>query len=168
MMIVTAAIVLAEVSTGAALRTIEVERGINAQFVADGYQRFVSQPSLKASGMLPVGAIIGGDEKFCGLVSIVRGTRPLAGYAAFLSPGLSDQEWEAREALNAHLEGVSEQDFRKQAITLPAGRERQPVKKSYGGNGNDAGIQKNGRPFRVGDRGIGRPLRGAPGQTARS
>jgi len=121
MTLVAAAIVLAEVSTGAALRTIEVERGINAQIVADGYQRFVSQSSLKASGMLPVGAIIGGDEKFCSLVTIVRGTRPLAGYAAFLSLGLSDQEWEAREALNAHLEGLSEQDFRRQAIHLASG-----------------------------------------------
>jgi hypothetical protein len=121
MTLVAAAIVLAEVSTGAVLRTIEVERGINAQIVADGYQRFVSQSSLKASGILPVGAIIGGDEKFCGLVTIVRGTRPLAGYAAFLSLGLSDQEWEAREALNAHLEGLSEQDFRRQAIHLASG-----------------------------------------------
>jgi hypothetical protein len=115
---VVLAVLLIDVAAGAALRTIEVSRGINARFVADGYQRFVSQSSLKASGMLPVGAIIGGNEKFCGLASIVRGTRPLAGYAAFLSLGLSDQEWEAREALNAHLEGLSEQDFRKQAIHL--------------------------------------------------
>jgi hypothetical protein len=121
MMIVTAAIVLAEVSTGAALRTIEVERGINARLAADGYRAFVAQPRLNAPGLFPVGAVVAGDEELCDLASIVSGTRPFAGYAAFLSPGLSDQEWEAREALNAHLEGLSEQDFRKKAIHLASG-----------------------------------------------
>jgi len=81
----------------------------------------VSQTRLNAPGLFPVGAVVAGDEEFCDLASIVSGTRPLAGYAAFLSLGLSDQEWEAREALNAHLEGLSEQDFRKQAIHLASG-----------------------------------------------
>jgi len=121
MTIVTAAIVLAEVSTGAVLRTIEVERGINARVAADGYRALVSQTRLNAPGLFPVGAVVAGDEEFCDLASIVSGTRPLAGYAAFLSLGLSDQEWEAREALNAHLEGLSEQDFHKQAIHLASG-----------------------------------------------
>ena len=121
MTIVVAVLMLIEVATGAVLRTIEVNRGINAQLVADGYRRFLSQPSLKVSGVMPVGAVIAGDETFCDLASIVRGTRPVAGYAAFLSLGLSDHEWEAREALNAHLEGLSEQDFRKQAIHLASG-----------------------------------------------
>jgi hypothetical protein len=121
MTIVVSAMLLIEVATGAALRTIEVSRGINAQFVADGYQRFVSQPSLKAPGVLPVGAVVAGDEEFCDLASIVSGATPLAGYAAFLSTALSDHEWEAREALNAHLEGFSEQDFRKEAKNLASG-----------------------------------------------
>lgn len=58
-----------------------------------------------------------------GAPAIIEGliTKPLLGYAAFLSLGLSDQEWEAREALNAHLEGLSEQDFHKQAIHLASG-----------------------------------------------
>ncbi len=121
MTIVIAAIMLAEVSTGAVLRIIEVERGINARVVADGYRAFVAQPRLDAPGLFPAGAVVAGDEEFCDLASIVSGARPLAGYAAFLSPALSDQEWEAREALNAHLEGLSEPDFRKQAIHLARG-----------------------------------------------
>jgi hypothetical protein len=121
MIIVTAAIVLTEVSTGAVLRIIEVEHGINARVVADAYRTFVAQPRLNAPGLFPVGAVVAGDEELCDLASIVSGTRPLAGYAAFVSLGLSDQEWETREALNAHLEGLSELDFRKQAFHLASG-----------------------------------------------
>jgi hypothetical protein len=113
--IAVSTVLLIEVATGATLRAIDVSRGINARVVSDGYRTFVSQSSLKAPGLLPVSAVIGGNEEFCDLASIVRGTRPLAGYAAFLSLGLNDHEWETREALNAHLEGLSEQDFRKEA-----------------------------------------------------
>jgi hypothetical protein len=41
---IVSAVLLIEVTTGAAFRVIEVNRGINAQFVAHGYQRFISQP----------------------------------------------------------------------------------------------------------------------------
>jgi hypothetical protein len=115
MTIAISGLLLIEVITGATLRTVEVSRSINGKVVFDGYRTFVSQPLPAASGWLPVGAIVGGDEEFCDLSSIVRGTRPLAGYAAFLSLSLNDHQWETREALNAHLEGLSEQDFRKRA-----------------------------------------------------
>jgi hypothetical protein len=153
MTIVTAAIVLAEVSTGAVLRTIEVERGINARVVADVYRALVSQKRLNTPGLLSVGAVVAGDEEFCALASIVSGTIPLAGYAAFLSLGLNDQEWEAREALNGHLEGLSEQAFHKQAIHLARGygwgESANPQKSLMVEAGMMREFRKMGNPYEV-------------------
>jgi hypothetical protein len=70
--------------------------------------------------MLSVNAVIAGDEEFCDLASIVSGVRPLAGYAAFLSLGIDDREWESREALNAYLEGLTDQDFQGRARAIGA------------------------------------------------
>ena len=109
------AVLLIEVAAGTALRTIEVNRSLQQEFFLNGYQRFVLQGSSKMQQLLPVDAVIAGDEEFCDLASIAAGVRPLAGYPAFLSLGVDDREWELREALNAHIEGLSEQDFRSKA-----------------------------------------------------
>jgi hypothetical protein len=112
---VASAVLLVEVAAGAALRAIEVNRSLNEKFVLNGYKKFLLQGPSKAQQLLPVNSVIAGDEEFCDLASIATGVRPLAGYAAFLSLGVDDQEWESREALNAHIEGLSEREFRSKA-----------------------------------------------------
>lgn len=110
-----AIVLLFETSSGLMLRKIEVQSSINARFELRNYIRFVSQATANPSRSFPAGAVIAGDSGFCAYASIVRGARPLAGYAAFLSTALSDRDWELRTALNARLEGLSEAAFRKQA-----------------------------------------------------
>ncbi len=123
---------LFELSADTALRAIEVDRSLQARFILNGYKAFVSQVPSKVSQLLPENAVIAGDEEFCDLASIVSGVRPLAGYAAFKSLGIDDQEWESREALNAYLEGFSEQDFRSRASAMGEqygwGRSANPLK----------------------------------------
>jgi hypothetical protein len=108
---------------------------------------------LNTPGLLSVGAVVAGDEEFCALASIVSGTIPLAGYAAFLSLGLNDQEWEAREALNGHLEGLSEQAFHKQAIHLARGygwgESANPQKSLMVEAGMMREFRKMGNPYEV-------------------
>ena len=111
---IAAALLLFEVAGGAALRVIEVDRAVNTRLMLNRYGKLESS-SLNLTQVLPVNAVIAGDEDFCALASIVSGARPLAGYAAFLSLDIGDREWESRQALNAHLEGLSFQEFQAQA-----------------------------------------------------
>lgn len=112
---IVSALLAVELPGGTALRVIEADRGINAKLMLNRYKRFESQASLKLLQLLPMNAVVAGDEEYCAMASIVSGVRPLAGYAAFLDLAIGDREWESREALNAHLEGLSEQDFRSKA-----------------------------------------------------
>ena len=111
---IVSAVLLIEIAGGTALRVIEVDRSLNGKLVLNGYRDFESQ-GLKVPQKLAVNAVVAGDEEFCDLASIASDVRPLAGYAAFLSLVIDDQEWESREALNAHLEGLSMQDFQSEA-----------------------------------------------------
>ena len=113
--VVASVVLLIEFTSGMALRIIEVKRSLNTQVVLDAYKKFMFQGLLRAQQLFPLNAVVGGSEEFCNLASIVNGVRPLAGYAAFLSLGIGDREWESREALNAYLEGFSEQEFRNEA-----------------------------------------------------
>jgi hypothetical protein len=111
---IASALLLIELAGGTALRVIEVDRSLNEKLVLNGYKKFESQ-GLRVPQLLPVNAVVAGDEEYSALASIVSGVRPLAGYAAFMGLAIGDREWESREALNAHLEGLSEQDFRSKA-----------------------------------------------------
>jgi hypothetical protein len=113
--VVISAALIIETAAGLTLRTIEVERSVNTKRVLDRFMRFVPQAPPKLVALLPAGSVIAGDEDFYELASIVTGARPLAGYAAFLSLELNDRQWETREALNAHLKGLSEAQFRREA-----------------------------------------------------
>lgn len=111
-----AVVMLLEVSSGLTLRKIEVERGVNSRLELNRYLRFVSQTSANQPRIFPAGAVIAGDSGFCAFESIVGGTRPLAGYAAFISAVLNDGDWETRTALNARLEGLNEREFHEKAL----------------------------------------------------
>jgi len=111
-----AVVMLFEISSGLALRRIEVERGVNSRIELNRYVRFVSQTSANQPRRFPAGAVIAGDSGFCAFESIVSGARPLAGYAAFISAVLNDRDWETRTALNARLEGLNESEFHEKAL----------------------------------------------------
>jgi hypothetical protein len=118
LVIFASAALFIEISAGTTLRAIEVDRSLSATFILNGYQKFVSWAPWRVPQLLSVNAVIAGDEEFCDLASTVSEVRPLAGYAAFLSLGIDDREWESREALNAYLGGFSEQDFRSKASAM--------------------------------------------------
>jgi hypothetical protein len=112
--VVAASVLLFELTAGTVLRVIEGDRSVNQQLTQSEYMKFELQ-GTKVPRLLPVDAVVAGDEAFCNMASIVSGVRPLAGYAVFMSLDIDDREWASREALNAHLEGLSEQDFRSKA-----------------------------------------------------
>jgi hypothetical protein len=118
--IAISAFVLLELGIGIALRTIEVTRSLNGNLVLAGYENYIEQNQIIRPPPLAAGAVIAGDEAFSNLAAIFNGTIPFAGYPAFLSLSLSDSAWEFREALNAHLLGLDEVEFRQKAIA--AGR----------------------------------------------
>jgi hypothetical protein len=116
-----AVVLLFEISSGLALRKIEVWNSINSTLERKNYIRFVAQTAANPLWSFPAGAVIAGDSGFCAFESIVSGARPLAGYAALISPDVSDRDWETRTALNARLEGIDERAFG--AIADAAGRD---------------------------------------------
>jgi hypothetical protein len=111
---VAVSVLLVELTAGIILRAIEGASSVNQQLVLDKYKKLELQ-GRKGRELLPLNAVVAGDEAFCDMASIVSGVRPLAGYAAFLSLEIDNREWAAREALNAHLQGLSEQEFRSKA-----------------------------------------------------
>ena len=115
---VALAALLFEISAGTALRAIEIDRSLDETFILNRYKTFVSQVPAKGSQSLFENGVIAGDEGFCDLATIVSGVRPLAGRAAFVSLSIDDRELESREALNAYLGGLSEQDFRSKAKAM--------------------------------------------------
>jgi hypothetical protein len=113
-----ACFVLLECAAGIALRRIEITRSINGNRILSGYKDFVEQNRISGPLSLPAGTIIAGDGAYGDLATIFDGTIPFAGYPAFLSLSLGDSAWEFREALNAHLLGLNQSEFRQQATIL--------------------------------------------------
>jgi hypothetical protein len=118
MILLALLLVSIECSFGLALRVVEVDRSIGERYVLSGWEAFLSQGVVEGRQRLRPQAVIGGDEELCDLLSIADGVRPLGGYAAFLSEGIGDREWQKREALNAYLAGMSERQFRVLATAL--------------------------------------------------
>jgi hypothetical protein len=60
-------------------------------------------------------AVIAGDVQFVDYSAILENVRPLENYWAFLSPSISDADWNRRKALNVYLldPSVSEDELRK-------------------------------------------------------
>lgn len=111
-----ACFIIFECVAGIALRRIEIARSINGALVLNSYKKFVQQTQTSGPQPLPPGAVIAGDSGYCDLATIFDGTIPFAGYPTFLSLSLSDSAWEFREAFNAHLLGLDEDEFRNKAI----------------------------------------------------
>jgi hypothetical protein len=70
---------------------------------------------------LAPGSLIAGDEVFCDLMTVVENQRALADPYLASSLALDDAAWEAREALNAVLQGTQAPEFREQARELTQG-----------------------------------------------
>jgi hypothetical protein len=62
-------------------------------------------------GRLIPNSVIAGDPMFLDLASIVEDQRPLTHYAVLISPSVSNQEWDRRDALNAYLTGQTLEEF---------------------------------------------------------
>ena len=97
------AIGITDVAAGITLRVLETLRNTTTQELLSGYRRFRDQRLAPGTARLTPNAVIAGDAQFVDYAAILENVRPLENYWAFLSPSISDAEWNRRKALNVYL-----------------------------------------------------------------
>jgi hypothetical protein len=96
-------IAIADVATGIALRVAETLRNTQTQNLLEVYRRFRDQRLIGETAELASNAIVAGVEPFVNHCAILENVRPLDNYWTFLSPSVTDEEWNRRKALNVYL-----------------------------------------------------------------
>lgn len=109
------------VSTGVTLRIAESLRNARIRELTMKYHRFREQMLVRDSVRLVPGAVVAGDEIFVDYSAIFNNTRPLDNYWIFLSPSITDVDWNRRKALNAYLisPSATEDELKKNLLSGP-------------------------------------------------
>jgi hypothetical protein len=97
------AIGIMDVAAGITLRVVEASRNLITQENMIGYRRFKDQRMAPETTRLEANAIVAGERQFVNLAMILENARPLDNYSDFLSPSITDAEWNQRIALNVYL-----------------------------------------------------------------
>jgi len=93
------------------LRGVEATRSRESKEIAEVYGRFRSQRMTGNAVPFSQGLAVAGDHGFLEIAAVAESMRPLDHYAVLLSPGVSNQEWDTRIALNALLSGQRREAF---------------------------------------------------------
>lgn len=94
---------LADVGAGIWLRSVESLRNRGTQQLLANYRRYRDQRLVPGAAKLVPNAVVAGDTPFIDYAGILENLRPLDNYWVFLSPYISDAEWDQRKALNSYL-----------------------------------------------------------------
>jgi len=94
---------MADVAAGITLRLVESLRNKATQELVIKYRRFRDQMLAPGTARLVPNAVVAGDLDFVNFSAILENTRPLDNYWIFLSPSISDADWNRRKALNVYL-----------------------------------------------------------------
>jgi hypothetical protein len=104
--------VVLNAAAGVYLRGLETIRTKDSQRYSLGYQDYERQHGAPEYHPLVAGAVTAGTDDFVQFAMIVDHVTPLAAaYPVFLSPSVSDLEFDRRIALNAYLSGTSREQF---------------------------------------------------------
>jgi hypothetical protein len=101
--VILLAIGITDVAAGITLRVLEPTRNATTLELMNAYDKFIVQRPLHGTARLAPNSVIAGDVQFLQYAAILENARPLENYWAFLSPSISDAEWNRRKALNVYL-----------------------------------------------------------------
>jgi hypothetical protein len=93
-----------------ALRAYETTRTRETRTIEDARLNFEDQRS-RSNHSLDPRSVVAGDPDFVRLGVLYDDLRPLDGYLVVLSAGVSDDEWDARIALDSWLRGLDREAF---------------------------------------------------------
>jgi hypothetical protein len=102
---------IVHVSAGFWLRGVEAIRTRESVANDEAYSQFRAQRLSRNAVSFSQGLAIAGDPRFVNIAAVAEAVRPLDHYAALISPGISNAEWDTRIALNALLSGTSRDAF---------------------------------------------------------
>ena len=104
--------VVLNAGVGLYLRGLEAVRTQDSQRYSRGYVDYERQRGAAGYQALAAGAVTAGTDDFVQFAMIVEHVTPLAAaYPVFLSPSVSDFDFDRRIALNAYLSGSSREQF---------------------------------------------------------
>jgi len=111
------ALVMLYFAGGLYLSVICVTRTWSGVDQVQNYMRYKSQRLEAAMAVKPLvaGATVAGDDAFCELAAVAENQWVLSGEAVPRSLVVSNDQWEARAALNAYLTATDREEFEKEA-----------------------------------------------------
>ena len=92
------AIAIADVAAGITLRVVETSRNVITKENMIGYSRYRDQRLAPETIRLEANAIVAGESQFVDFAMILENARPLDNYWVFLSPAVTDADWNQRIA----------------------------------------------------------------------
>jgi hypothetical protein len=104
--------VVLNAGAGFYLRALEAALTKDSQRYSRGYEDYEKQRGISGYQPLAAGAVTAGTDDFVQYAMIVEHVTPLAAaYPVFLSPSVSDVDFDRRLAFNAYLSGISREEF---------------------------------------------------------
>ena len=97
------AVCLADALIGLGLRVVESLQAKAGLVLAKSFVEYQVQRIDSGTPRFDANATVAGEHQFINFASILENQRPLDNYWVFLSPNVTDAEWDLRIALNSYL-----------------------------------------------------------------